>query len=44
MPHYSAPSHPLVHGFLLREGEFQDVGKLIVEDAAKGEKLLKVLQ
>jgi hypothetical protein len=42
MKHFSAPSHPLIHAFLLRREEFQGVEKLIVETQEQGEKLLKV--
>lgn len=43
MHHLSAPSHPLIHAFLLRREEFQGVERLIVETHEQGEKLLKVL-
>lgn len=43
MQHFSAPSHPLIHAFLLRREEFQDAERLIVETQEQGEKLLKVL-
>lgn len=43
MQHFSAPSHPLIHAFLLRREEFQGVERLIVETQEQGEKLLKVL-
>lgn len=41
--HLSAPSHPLVHAFLLRREEFQGVERLIVETQEQGEKLLATL-
>ncbi len=41
--HFSAPSQPLIHAFLLRREEFQGVERLIVETQEQGEKLLKVL-
>jgi hypothetical protein len=41
--HFSAPSHPLIHAFLLRREEFQGVERLIVETPEQGEKLLKIL-
>lgn len=44
MKHFSAPSHPLIHAFLLRREEFQGVEKLIVETQEQGEKLLATLQ
>lgn len=42
--HFSAPSHPLIHAFLLRREEFQGVERLIVETQEQGEKLLKTLE
>lgn len=42
--HYSAPSHPLIHAFLLRREEFQDTERLIVETRDQWEKLVKILQ
>ncbi len=42
--HFSAPSHPLIHAFLLRREEFQGVERLIVETREQGEKLLATLQ
>lgn len=42
--HLSAPSHPLIHAFLLRREEFQGVERLIVETQEQGEKLLATLE
>lgn len=42
--HLSAPSHPLIHAFLLRREEFQGVEKLIVENQEQGDKLLATLE
>lgn len=41
--HFSAPAHPLIHGFLLRREEFQGMERLIVETREQGEKLLATL-
>ena len=42
--HYSAPSHPLIHAFLLRREDFRDTERLIVETREQGEKLTKILE
>lgn len=42
--HFSAPSHPLIHAFLLRQEAFLDAERLIVETREQGEKLLQVLE
>lgn len=42
--YYSAPSHPLIYSFLLQKEEFQTAKKIIVENRAQGEKLLKHLE
>jgi len=44
MQHFSAPSHPLIHAFLLRREEFLGVERLIVETQEQGEKLLATLE
>lgn len=44
LSHFSAPSHPLIHAFLLRREEFQGVGRLLVETREQWEKLLQVLE
>mgnify|MGYP000249310040 CR=1 FL=1 len=42
--HFSSPSHPLIHAFLLRREEFQNTERLIVETREQGEKLFQTLQ
>jgi hypothetical protein len=44
MQHFSTPSHPLIHAFLLLREEFQGVERLIVETREQGEKLLATLE
>jgi hypothetical protein len=42
--HFSAPSHPLIHAFLLQGVEFRDARTIIVENLEQGEKLFAVLE